>query len=393
MSPTSYRTAPPRALSDPHYSRGPGPRQYRLHGLWGREEATGTEHGAGMSEPSAFVCALPKVQLHCHLEGTVRAATFRELAQRNGVESARAAGPLDRTYAFANFGEFLLTFAEVCKALKEPADYAHVARDYVVDAAAQNVRYAEIFISPSVWTFFHHDLDIVAAVRAIRAVLDEEGERRNIAVSLICDLTRNFGVERAQATAELAVALAAADLGVVGVGLGGDEANYPAALFGDVYAYARTHGLHCVAHAGEAAGPQSVRDAIEILGAERIGHGVRALEDPALVAELAERRIALELCPTSNRLTGAVARDRPHPIVELDAAGVVCTVDADDPALFSTTISQEYGLVAEWLGEAGLLRCARNAIEASFAGAVRKAALRRELEAFGLETPSSRRTP
>jgi len=332
-----------------------------------------------MSQKSAFVRALPKVQLHCHLEGTVRAATFRELARRHGVESSRAAGPLEQTYAFANFGEFLLTFAEVCKALKEPGDYARIARDYVMDAAAQNVRYAEIFISPSVWTFFHHDLDVMGTLRAMRAAFDEEGERRNIAVNVICDLTRNFGVERAQATAELAVSLAEADLGVVGVGLGGDEVNYPAALFEDVYAYAR-------------AGPASIREALDLLGVERIGHGVRAIEDPALVAELAERRIPLELCPTSNRLTGVVALDRPHPIAELDAAGVVCTIDADDPALFSTSISDEFGLVADWLGEAGLLRCARNAIEASFAGDDQKSALHRELDAFGLETPPARRT-
>jgi adenosine deaminase len=351
-----------------------------------------------MSETTAFVRALPKVQLHCHLEGTVRAATFRELAQRHGVESARAAGPLEETYAFANFGEFLLTFAEVCKALKGPDDYARIARDYVVDAAEQHVRYAEVFISPSVWSYFHRDLDVVETVRAMRAVLDDEGERRGLDVNLICDLTRNFGVERAQATAVQAVALAEAGLGVVGIGLGGDEANYPAELFEDVYAYARAHGLHCVAHAGEADGPQSVRDAIDILRVERIGHGVRALEDPALVAELAERRIPLEICPTSNRLTGAAAADSVHPIGALDAAGVVCTLDADDPALFSTTISGEYALVAGWLGEDAVVRFARNAIEASFATTQRKAELRSALDAAASprrapETSVGRRSP
>ncbi len=344
-----------------------------------------------MSETSAFVRALPKVQLHCHLEGTVRAATFRELAQRHGVESARAAGPIEETYAFANFGEFLLTFAEVCKALKEPDDYARVARDYVVDAAEQRVRYAEVFISPSVWSFFHRDLDVVATVHAMRAALDDEGKHRGLDVNLICDLTRNFGVERAQATAVQAVALAEARLGVVGIGLGGDEANYPAALFKEVYEYARAQGLHCVAHAGEADGPQSVRDAIDILHVERIGHGVRALEDPSLVAELAERRIPLELCPTSNRLTGAAASDGPHPIGELDAAGVVCTLDADDPALFSTTISDEYALVAGWLGEDAVVRFARSAIEASFASAQRKVELRSALD--GATATSLRRPP
>src|SRR5271166_2300102 len=214
---------------------------------------------------------MPKVQLHCHLEGTVRAETFRELAATRDVTSARASGPLDQTYAFSNFGEFLLTFAEVCKALKQPEDYARIARDYAATALAQNVRYAEIFISPSVWSFFHRDLAVREAVAAIRAALDEP-RPDGLEVALIVDLTRNFGVERAQRTAEQAVALAEAGLGVIGIGLGGDDADYR-----DPFAYARAHGLHTVAHAGEAAGPESVRAALEILGAERIGHGVRAL--------------------------------------------------------------------------------------------------------------------
>jgi adenosine deaminase len=343
-------------------------------------------------DPSTFMRALPKVQLHCHLEGTVRAATFRELAKRHHLLSARAAGPIEEAYAFANFGEFLLTFAEVCKALQEPDDYARIARDYVIDAAQENVRYAEVFISPSAWTFFHRKLDVAETVHAIRAALDGEGGRRGLRVNLICDLTRNFGAARGRETAEQAVRLAEAGLGVVGIGLGGDEANYPAALFGEPYAFARANGLRCVAHAGEMDGPQSVRDAVDLLGAERIGHGVRALDDPSLVGDLAERRIVLEICPTSNRLTGAVAANVVHPIGELDAAGVICTLDADDPALFSTTISDEYALVAGWLGEAAVLRFARNAIEASFADPARKAALRAELDAFDLETSATRRT-
>jgi len=135
-----------------------------------------------------------------------------------------------------------------------------------------------------------------------------------------------------------------------------------------------------VAHAGEAAGAESVRDAVEILGAERIGHGVRAVEDPSVVGLLAERGVALEICPTSNRLTGAVPAGEPHPIGRLDAAGVRCTIDADDPALFSTTLVHEYELVAAWCGEPALERFARNAIEASFASPGRKAGLHAEID-------------
>jgi len=334
-----------------------------------------------MPDLAAFVRSLPKVQLHCHLEGTVQAETFRELAALHGVESARARGPLEATYAFATFREFLLTFAEVCKALQRPEDYARVAADYVREARAANVRYAELFISPSVWTFFHRDLDVAATVRAMRDVFDEARARDGLEVAFICDLTRNFGVERAFETARTAVQLAEAGLGVVGIGLGGDEANFPPALYREPFAFARASGLHVVAHAGEAAGAESVRDAIEVLGAERIGHGVRAREDDRVVATLAERGIALELCPTSNRLTGAVAAGHAHPIADFDARGVRCTIDADDPALFSTTLQREYELVGEQCGEAALVRFVRNAVAASFASPERRAALTLEIDA------------
>ncbi len=340
---------------------------------------------------SAFVRALPKVQLHCHLEGTVRPETFRELAALHGVESARASGGLAATYAFATFRDFLLTFAEVCKTLQQPEDYGRVAREYARTALAQNVRYAELFVSPSVWTFFHHDLDVRACVEAIHAAFTEETAGRDVEFALICDLTRNFGLERAEQTADVAIALAEAGLGVLGIGLGGDEANFPAALYVRPFALARAHGLRTVAHAGEAAGAESVRDAVELLGAERIGHGVRALEDPAVVALLVERQVALELCPTSNRLTGAVAEGEPHPIGALDAAGVLCTLDADDPELFSTTLEREYALVTDWLGEAAVRRFAGNAIEASFASETRKATLRAALAAVAPEPELERR--
>jgi adenosine deaminase len=343
-----------------------------------------------MSALASFVRSLPKVQLHCHLEGTVRAETFRELAATRGVESVRARGPLEATYAFATFRDFLLTFAEVCKTLQRPEDYARIARDYAAEAAAQNVRYAEIFISPSVWTFFHRELDVAATVTAMRAAFDDARAAHGIEVAFICDLTRNFGVERAFETARLAVQLAELGLGVVGIGLGGDEANFPPALFREPFDFARAHGLHTVAHAGEAAGAHSVRDAVEILGAERIGHGVRAREDSAVVTLLAERRIALECCPTSNRLTGAVPAGAPHPIAEFAARGVICTIDADDPALFSTTLQHEYELVAEQCGAAALMRFVRNAVDASFAPAALRAGLHRELDRFpSLKTPAA----
>ena len=353
---------------------------------------------------TSFLRRLPKVQLHCHLEGTLRAATFLDLAARHGVSTTYrphedgafaktgvgAPGDPDAVYAFADFQEFLLTFAAVSRSLKDPDDYGRLAEEYAADAVAQNVVYGEIFISPSVWLFFHRELDIRACVTAIRDAFSDAHDRSGIELRLICDLTRNFGLESAMRTAKLAAGMTG--LGIVGIGLGGDEARFPPELFADAFAYARANGLHAVVHAGEAAGAQSVRAAVEILQAERIGHGVRALEEPSVVEMLARRAIPLEICPTSNFLTGAASRDAAHPYVALDEAGVVVTIDADDPALFRTTLTDELAYVASLSGEAAVLRFTRNAVEASFASRELKASLRARLEPFGLELDRPRRT-
>jgi len=317
----------------------------------------------------------------------VRAATFRELARKYDIDLGERADPA-RTYAFETFGEFLLLFAKVTETLRAPEDFARVARDYVADAAAQGVVYAEVFISPSVWTFFHRELDVRAAAEAIREALDESGGPLGIEVALIADLTRNFGVERAEESARAAVGLR--DLGVVAIGLGGDESRYPPELYERAYAIAREGGLHGVVHAGEAAGPPSVRAAVEVLRAERIGHGVRAVEDPRVVALLAERGIPLEICPTSNRLTGAAPAGAAHPLGELDAAGCVVTIDADDPALFGTTLLDEYRFVAETFGDDAVLRFAGNAIDASFAAPATKARLQAVFEQSRNSAPAGR---
>jgi adenosine deaminase len=310
--------------------------------------------------------SLPKVQLHCHLEGTVLPATLLELAGRAGVDV-----PPD-CYAFASFDAFLLAFQSVCKSLNSAAAFERIAREYVVDAAAQGVRYAELFVSPSVWSYFHPGIDETECMRAIRSGLEHDA----VDVSLICDVTRNFGPQKATETVKSVCSWQ--DYGAIGIGLGGDERRFPAALFGESFELARREGLHVVAHAGEVDGAASVRDAVELLGAERIGHGIRALEDPRVVKLLVERRIALEVCPTSNRRTGACPPDQIHPIAELDAAGVLVTLDADDPAMFGCTLLDEYALIDRTLGRHAVLRFARNGIEASFASRARKAALLQE---------------
>ncbi|HTV93707.1 MAG TPA: adenosine deaminase [Verrucomicrobiae bacterium] len=329
------------------------------------------------------VASLPKIHLHCHLEGCLRAQTFVELTRRYGLSTryqpggAEVVGPTDpaRVYDFSTFPEFLLIFAAVSRALASPDDYARLAREFVADALAQHVVYGELFISPSVWAFFHRDLDLAATIRSIVAEL-RAARAHGAEFSLIVDVTRNFGVDSAMRTAQLASSLAGD--GVIGIGLGGDEARFPAELFADVFAFARAQGLHTVAHAGEAAGAQSVAAAIEI-GAERIGHGVRAIEDPSVVALLRDRGIALEISPTSNACTGVVPAGVEHPLHQLDASGVRVTIDADDPAIFGTSISREYALVAQSAGIETLRRFIANAADASFLPPAAKSTLYREV--------------
>ncbi len=328
--------------------------------------------------------AIPKVHLHCHLEGTLRAATFVELAARSGVPLRYRPGstdgpfrdaPSERVdpndpYLFKDFGEFLLAFAAASRSLGKPDDYARLAREFVETAQSEGVIYGELFISPSVWTFFHKTLEVRACVEGIVAEL--RAARPQASFKLIVDLTRNFGMERAMQTAVLAARLT--DLDVIGVGLGGDESRFPPELYEAPFAFARAHGLHCVAHAGEAAGADSVRSALDVLRAERIGHGIAALHDERLVQRLADDRIALEICPTSNVLTGAALPDR-DAFLEFDRAGCVVTIDADDPAMFRTSIASEYALVESIAGAETLERFVRNAIDASFAEPHEKATM------------------
>ena len=340
------------------------------------------------------IASLPKIHLHCHLEGCLQPETFVELTRQYGLSTRfrpgqpEVPGPTDpaRVYEFADFAEFLLIFAAVSRALASPDDYARLAREFVAGALAQNVVYGELFISPSVWSFFHRELDVRATMRAIIAEL-RAARAAGVEFSLIVDVTRNFGADSAMRTAQLAASMAGE--GVIGIGLGGDEAKFPAELFGDVFAFARANGLHTVAHAGEGAGAQSVRAALEI-GAERIGHGVRAIEDPAVVTLLRERAIPLEIAPTSNARTAVVPLNVEHPFHQLDASGVRITIDADDPAIFGTSISDEYALVARRAGMATLQRFIAQAADAAFLAPSAKAALNDRLGMMEPRDPAAK---
>jgi adenosine deaminase len=321
---------------------------------------------AGDGSDVAFISAMPKVQLHCHLEGTLQYSSLLELAEQQGlrqtyVQALRNIG----SYNVRSLSQFFNAFSLVCRVLKEPNDYRRLAEEFINDARRQNVVYGEIFIAPSLWRHFHPDLDLYAAIQAITGAF-RRARSLGLQLQLIFGSPRGLGPAAAWDVCELAVALQGA--GVVAVGLGGFESVAPCAVFKAPFDFARRNGLHVVAHAGEHGGPESIYSAVVDLGAERIGHGIRAVNDIPLLDLLRKKRIPLEICQTSNYVTGAVPREAAsHPLWELYAAGMETVIDADDPALLNTSITEEYLLVRERGALSLVLELAFKAIDATFA--------------------------
>lgn len=300
-----------------------------------------------------FVVEMPKAELHLHLEGSVEPETLHELDPATPVEAFRA------LYRYEDFEAFLKAFGAIGKRLRGPQEYELITRRLLERLAAQNVRYAEITIAAGVVLWKGQEFaPIFDAIRDAAAGSPVE-------VRWILDAVRQFGVDPAQRVAELA-AERMSD-GVVALGIGGSEERGPAEWFTDVYAFARSAGLHLVAHAGESAGPESIWAALK-LGAERIGHGIAAARDEALMRHLRERDIPLEICITSNLITGVVSRLEDHPVRRLYDAGVPIVLNTDDPAMFGCTLTGEYQLAARAFGfsEAELRGIAENGFKFKF---------------------------
>jgi len=282
-----------------------------------------------------FLLQMPKAELHLHLEGSVEPETLHELDPATPVEELRA------LYEYADFDAFLRTFGAIGKRLRTPADYGLITRRLLERLAAQNVRYAEIIIAAGVVLWKQQEFgpifDAVAAAAA----------ESPVQTRWIFDAVRQFGVEPARQVAEWAAARQ--DRGVVALGIGGSETRGPAAWFAEVFSFANREGLHLVAHAGEGTSAQSIWAALE-LGAERIGHGISAIDDEALMRHLRDRAIPLEICITSNLVTGVVKRLEDHPVRRLFDAGVPLTLNTDDPAMFGCTLLGEYELAATSFG-------------------------------------------
>jgi adenosine deaminase/aminodeoxyfutalosine deaminase len=311
---------------------------------------------------NSFITSLPKAELHLHLEGSIEPRTLLELRQRHGMDGASLA-EVEQLYNYADFTGFLRAFKDVTGHLRTPEDYELITYRLMEHLKAQNVVHAEVTVSVGVCLWRKQDF------RAIFEGLERGRQRgeKDFGISLlwIFDAIRQFGAEKADKVLDLAIEFR--NRNVVAFGIGGDERQGPPELFKDIYARAADHGLHLTAHAGESAGPESIWGGLNIK-AERIGHGLNAGQDPELIEELAERQIPIEICVTSNLRTGCCAELSQHPVRRYFDQGLMLTLATDDPAMFHTTLTDEYQLVQQNFGftDEHLRELARNSFEASF---------------------------
>jgi adenosine deaminase/aminodeoxyfutalosine deaminase len=316
-----------------------------------------------------FLLSLPKAELHLHLEGAIDPATLLELRQRHHCAGTLA--EIERLYQYTDFTGFLMAFKAITEDLRTPTDYELITYRLMEKLKTESVLHAEVYVSVGVCLWRKQDFD------GIFEGLERGRERgqKDFGVSLlwIFDAVRHFGPVEAQHVAELAVRYQGRN--VVGFGIGGDERRAAPELFRDVYAYAADHELRLTAHAGETAGPESVWGALN-LHAERIGHGLTAWQDPELVEELSTRQVPVEICLTSNLRTGCCHALAEHPLRNYFDQGLMVTLNTDDPAMFRTSLAQEYQLARENFGftDEHLRELARNSFEASFLPAEKKLA-------------------
>ncbi|MFV2117273.1 adenosine deaminase [Streptomyces sp. Act-28] len=307
---------------------------------------------------------LPKAELHVHIEGTLEPELAFALAARNGVELPYAdTEELRRAYRFDDLQSFLDLYYELMAVLRTADDFTELADAYLARAAAQGVRHAEIFFDPQAHTA--RGVPLGTVVEGLAAALDRSEERHGVTTQLIMCFLRDRSAESAKETLDAARPYLRR---IAGVGLDSAEVGHPPAKFREVYEAAGALGLRKVAHAGEEGPPSYIREALDVLGVERIDHGLRAMEDPELVRRLARDRVPLTLCPLSNVRLRAVDLLEDHPLKAMMDAGLLVTVNSDDPAYFGGYAGETFHAVREALAltEDDLRRLARNSFEAAF---------------------------
>ncbi|HTZ48166.1 MAG TPA: adenosine deaminase [Verrucomicrobiae bacterium] len=325
------------------------------------------------NEITAKIAALPKAELHVHLEGAIRPEIGVVLAGRHGVSLGEE--EVRRRYAYSNFMEFIEAFKWVTSFLRTPSDFALLASDLARQLLAEHVVYAEVTLSVGVMLLRQQNPQ--ANFEAILAAV-EPFEQEGLRLNWIFDAVRQFGPDLASQVVDWAKRCNSPR--IVAFGIGGDELSIATKDFDAAYKHAADCGLHRVIHSGEIGGPEKIREAVEYLGVERVGHGIAAVQDPALMDLLAARRVALEVCPVSNLRTGALAKQlgvaapslREHPLPQLLRHGIPTVLSTDDPAMFHTSLEQEYRYAHEMgLTEAELRRLVTNSFDFSFPTAIR----------------------
>ncbi|MCB1174806.1 MAG: adenosine deaminase [Leptospiraceae bacterium] len=302
-----------------------------------RLQVSALEPSASEQKVLDFLRDMPKVELHLHMEACISSQTLAGMLKRNQVDYSQS--ELEKLYEFNNLQEFIKLFLFILDSIKTPDDFELIFQNLREYLESNNIRYAEVFLAPS--RMIQNGLDFNEIAWTLDRLANQCEREGGPVVRYLIDVSRTFGLENA--SRNLQRVLDAKATNIIGIGLGGAELMGPAHEFGPVFEQARAAGLRAVAHSGEDDGPWSIRDTVEILKAERIGHGTSAIQDPDLLQLLKEKRIPIEICLTSNIFTGKyVRRAKDHPVRRYYDEGLVCTVNTDDPEIFNVTLTDEY---------------------------------------------------
>lgn len=328
-------------------------------------------------EVDEFIVRMPKVELHVHLEGSLSPRTVLQLAQRNAIElPIRDMAGVEQLFRYTNFSEFLSVFMTLTQVIVCKEDFELLAYEMGLMLHQQHVLHAEVMISPM--QHLLRGIRLIDVIRATAAGFARAERETGITIRLALDYGRQYSPAYAWYVLEVAKEARADGVdSVVAWSIGGDEINYPPEPFAEVFAAAREAGLHLMAHAGEVVGPASVWGAVDVLNVERVGHGIRSAEDPSLVRHLREHGVVLDVCPSSNIRTGASPSWEAHTLRTLYDAGVLVTINSDDPPFFETTLTDEYRRVVHHFGFTvdELCTLVRNSVHASFLPPEEKVAL------------------
>ncbi|MFI5928015.1 adenosine deaminase [Micromonospora sp. NPDC051543] len=335
-----------------------------------------------MTDLTTFIAGLPKVELHVHHVGSASPRIVAELAARHEGNTPVPADPdaLASYFEFRDFAHFIEVYLSVVDLIRDPEDVWLLTHEVARELARQQVRYAELTITP--YSHVRRGIPAPAFCEAIEDARKRAAADFGLDLRWCFDIPGEAGLPAAEET--LRIALDERPDSLISFGLGGPEIGVPRPQFRPYFDQARAAGLRSVPHAGETTGPQTIWDALHELGAERIGHGISAAQDPELLTYLAERQIGMEICPTSNVRTRAVANLDEHPLPRLVEAGLLVTINSDDPPMFGTTLNDEYAVAARLLGAGPeeLAALARNAVTASFLDPAGKQRIIEEIDAY-----------